>query len=56
MRQPTTKPPVGYKIYPQSILRIFYGLTRLTYILSPLSILPTILIGTLLARNFNSIP
>ena len=47
MRQPAIKPPVGYKIYPQSILRTFYGPTRLIYILNLLSISPIILAGTL---------
>src|SRR6266702_7796466 len=55
MRQPAIKLPVGYKIYSQSILRIFYGLAGLIYILDPLSILPMTPVGTLSARNSNSI-
>ena len=55
MRQPTIKPPVGYKIYPQSIFRIFYRPVRLIYTLNPLNISPTTPTGTLLARNSNSI-
>ena len=54
MRQPATKPPISYKTYPQSIPRTFYRPTKLIYILDPLSILPIILVGTLLARNFSS--
>ena len=55
MRQPAIKPPVGYKMYPQSTLRTFYGPARLIYILDLLSISPIIPAGTLLARNFSSI-
>ena len=55
MRQPVTKPPISYKIYLQSIFKTFYRPARLIYILDPLSILPTTLVGTLLARNSSSI-
>ena len=55
MRQPTIKPPIGYKTYPQSIYKTFYRPIKLIYILDPLSILPIILVGTLLIRNSNSI-
>ena len=34
---------------------MFYGPTRLIYILDPLSILPIMPVGTLLVRNSNSI-
>jgi hypothetical protein len=54
MRQPATKPPIGYKTYLQSIYRIFYGPIRLIRILDPLSILLTTLVGTLLVRNSSS--
>ena len=54
MRQPAIKLPIGYKMYPQSTLRIFYRPTRLIYILNPLSISPMTLVKTLLVRNFNS--
>ena len=54
MRQPATKPPISYKIYPQSTLKIFYGLTKLIYTLNPLSILPTTPVKTSSVRNFNS--
>ena len=48
MRQPTTKLPVSYKIYPQNIFRIFYRPARLIYILDPLNISPIILVKTLI--------
>jgi hypothetical protein len=56
MRQPAIKPPISYKTYPQSIYRTFYRPTRLIYMLDPLSISPTTLVGTLLARNSSSMP
>ena len=55
MRQPTIKPLVSYKIYPQNTLKIFYGPARLIYILDPLSISPITPVGTLLVRNSSSI-
>jgi hypothetical protein len=55
IRQPTIKPPVGYKIYLQSTLRIFYRLAGLTHTLDPLNISPMTQIRTSLARNSNSI-
>ena len=55
MRQPAIKPLIGYKMYPQSTFRIFYGPTKLTYMLDFLSISPIILAGTSLTKNFSSI-
>src|SRR6266702_8484690 len=55
MRQPTTKLPVGCKIYLQSTLGIFYGPAGLTRILDLLSISPTTPVGTSSARNSSSI-
>src|SRR6266702_2438970 len=54
MRQPTTKPPVGCKIYPQSTLGIFYGPAGSIHTSDPCSILPTTPVGTLSARNSSS--
>jgi hypothetical protein len=56
MRQPAIKPPIGYKTYLQSIYKTFYRPARSTHILDPLSILPTMLVGTLLARNSSNMP
>ena len=56
MRQPAIKPPVSYKMYPQSILGTFYGSAKLTYILNLLSISPTTPVETSSARNSNSMP
>ena len=56
MKQPATKLFVGYKIYLQSTPRTLYRPAGLIHMLNPLSILPMILIGTLLVRNSSNMP